>query len=147
MTVNDPWASTAVETTKENVVSEGKVVITLKQSGGYDAPWIVIHADDLEDAKRQASELLNNGLPETVAEAAAKFAATKTGVAPARTQAAPQAAPPAQQSTPPVSEGKTCNHGEMTYRSGDKNGKPWGGWFCPTPKDTPDQCKPIWKKF
>lgn len=36
-----------------------------------------------------------------------------------------------------------CKHGEMTPRSGEKNGKPWSGMFCPTPKGTPDQCQPI----
>lgn len=41
-----------------------------------------------------------------------------------------------------------CKHGEMTYRTGvsQKTGKAWKGYFCPTPKGTPDQCSPEWIK-
>jgi len=35
-----------------------------------------------------------------------------------------------------------CPHGAMTPRSGSGAKGPWKGWFCPTPKGTPDQCKP-----
>jgi hypothetical protein len=38
--------------------------------------------------------------------------------------------------------GKTCKHGEMTYRSGEKNGKTWKAYMCPSPKGTVDQCEP-----
>jgi len=35
-----------------------------------------------------------------------------------------------------------CPHGPMTARSGSGAKGPWKAWFCPTPKGTPDQCKP-----
>ncbi|AHY27114.1 hypothetical protein PBI_PHANTASTIC_51 [Mycobacterium phage Phantastic] len=40
-----------------NVVaaSEGKVVLTFKGGTGFDAPWIVIHANDLDDALDQVT--------------------------------------------------------------------------------------------
>ena len=53
--------------------------------------------------------------------------------APAYTPAAPAAAIP---------DGH-CKHGALTWRE-SKPGAPkaWKGWFCPSPKGTPDQCEP-----
>lgn len=37
----------------------------------------------------------------------------------------------------------SCIHGPRTRREGvGKNGRPYVGWFCSTPKGTPDQCSP-----
>lgn len=56
----------------------------------------------------------------------------------------PQQQPqPQQAATPPA---PSCRHGQMTFRSGNKNGKPWTAYFCPTPKGTPDQCEPVWNR-
>ena len=37
----------------------------------------------------------------------------------------------------------SCKHGVMVWRE-SKPGAPkaWKGWFCPSPKGTPDQCDP-----
>jgi len=50
-------------------------------------------------------------------------------------------------STPPAAPAPSgsepaCKHGPMTLRTGvsEKTGKPWKGYFCPTPKGAPDQC-------
>lgn len=40
----------------------------------------------------------------------------------------------------------TCEHGTMVHREGEKNGKPWSGWFCPSPRGTPNQCAPIFER-
>ena len=38
---------------------------------------------------------------------------------------------------------KTCKHGEMQFRKSKPDApKPWKGYFCPSPKGTPDQCEP-----
>ena len=43
------------------------------------------------------------------------------------------------------SAGEGCIHGDRTWRTGkNKEGKSWGGFFCPTPKGTQGQCGPIW---
>jgi len=36
-----------------------------------------------------------------------------------------------------------CKHGALVWRE-SKPGAPkaWKGWFCPSPKGTPDQCEP-----
>ena len=38
---------------------------------------------------------------------------------------------------------RSCKHGERQYRE-SKPGAPkaWKGYFCPSPKGTPDQCEP-----
>jgi hypothetical protein len=54
-------------------------------------------------------------------------------------------ATPVEQSTTksaPAAGGKTCKHGEMTFRTGTSAKGPWKGHFCPSPKGTPDQCEP-----
>ena len=38
-------------------------------------------------------------------------------------------------------EERFCKHGKMTFRSGTNAKGTWKGFFCPTPKDTPGQCK------
>jgi hypothetical protein len=37
----------------------------------------------------------------------------------------------------------SCKHGALVWRE-SKPGAPkaWKGWFCPSPKGTPDQCEP-----
>jgi hypothetical protein len=42
-----------------------------------------------------------------------------------------------------VTGGKTCKHGEMKLRSGTNDKGTWNGYFCPSPKGTPDQCKTV----
>jgi hypothetical protein len=46
----------------------------------------------------------------------------------------------------PAQAGPACQHGPMVQRSGEKNGRSWSGWFCPTPKGTPGQCQPQFGK-
>jgi len=39
-----------------------------------------------------------------------------------------------------------CPHGARTPIARVGNNGPWKGWMCPTPKDTPGQCKPMYVK-
>jgi hypothetical protein len=57
---------------------------------------------------------------------------------------APVAAPaaPAATNTWDVDPRQKCVHGMRVMRNGQGARGPWTGWFCPTPKGTPDQCKP-----
>jgi hypothetical protein len=61
-----------------------------------------------------------------------------------------QWAQPQQQAAPswsqPATAGPACKHGPMVARGGEKNGRAWSGFFCPTPKGTPDQCPPQFGK-
>ena len=42
-----------------------------------------------------------------------------------------------------IAADKQCKHGAMSLKSGTGAKGPWKGWFCPSPKGTPDQCAPI----
>jgi len=53
-----------------------------------------------------------------------------------------QAAAPA----PTVSGERQCAHGVMVKRTGQGQYGEWRGYFCPTPKGTADQCKPVYLK-
>ncbi|AWY03580.1 hypothetical protein SEA_HOOKMOUNT_49 [Mycobacterium phage Hookmount] len=50
-------AAKKAEPSVTNVIAsdEGKVVLTFKGGTGFDAPWIVIHATDLDDALAQVT--------------------------------------------------------------------------------------------
>lgn len=48
---------------------------------------------------------------------------------------------PVNPNTAPTS--RACSHGVMTPRSGSGAKGPWKGYFCPSPKGTPDQCSPV----
>ena len=84
-----------------------------------------------------AFESLVTGKPvaPTPQAAAAAFGGTIVEEAPAFAPVPPPAAAPAAGE-------RTCKHGVMTFRTGVGQNGPWKGYFCPTQKGTPDQCKP-----
>lgn len=54
-----------------------------------------------------------------------------------------EVSPVHQQPQPqPQPAGRLCQHGSMVYRTGTNARGTWAGWFCPTPKGSPDQCAP-----
>lgn len=134
------------------------VTVTLKAGQGFEAPWIVIHAESVADAKDQIDQGVFAELAERTVAAAEFFRAAhnvKKGLAANEAASAPapqpqqngpswsqqgsqQQAPPAQQG-----EGKTCIHGPMTYREGvgKQSGKPYKAYFCAAPKGSA-QCSP-----
>jgi hypothetical protein len=42
-----------------------------------------------------------------------------------------------------VVESPICAHGHMIFRTGEKNGREWGGWYC-TEKQKANQCPVVW---
>ena len=153
------------------------LTVTMKAGTGYDAPWVVVRADNANQLHERL-DAVRPGFPvisEVATELAAIFATAKglgatevpqigaaipspvvapvatpqqawAATPPAQAQqswvAPPQAAAPAAPA--PVAGGKTCIHGAMSFKSGTKNGKPWSGFFCPTPKGTQGQWEPVW---
>jgi len=123
---------------KENTLSESKITITLKGGSGFDAPWIVIHADDLEDASRQVNDeaALLADVMERVQKAGQHFAglgpskpASSSGGAPARPGAEAPGGTPAAPGP------------DWTYKTGvGKNGKTWKAWMPPRGSDA----SPVW---
>lgn len=121
--------------------SEGKVTVTLKGGLGFNAPWVVIHGATVSDALAQINDKELATLLER-AQAASKYFAMFGDAKPASNT---PAAPSGQPTAAAAGQGgnvKTCAHGQMIPRAGVKNGKTWSGFFCPTPKGTPDQCQP-----
>ncbi|MGW6624259.1 hypothetical protein ACWF99_23845 [Nocardia sp. NPDC055002] len=131
----------------------GKVTVTLKGGKDFDSPWIVIHADSVEDAYEQMSGdsgTLLAELMDKVAKAGGFFA-SKAPAKPAGGNGGggnrgggysgggggngrPQAAAEA-----PGGEKRYCNHGEMVFKSGvSKAGKPYKLFSCTGPRQ--EQC-------
>lgn len=136
--------TTRKTTKKDTAVAENNenntgVTATFKGGPGFEAPWIVLHEKDLpsldavlDDAVLLASVMNKvQDAGKTFRDAAPAAPAAQNTSTPAARQAAPEG-------------GKMCNHGAMVFRSGvsASTGKPWKGYFCPTPRGTADQCSP-----
>lgn len=143
-TSGSPWDTPPPEAAKpapvvKNVVQndEGKVVLTFKGGTGFDAPWIVVHANDLDEALYYVGDEGGKKLIELMqgVQNAGKYFASQGGSAPSNgggggggnrgRSNAPQGAkqpPPGVEPAPGP---------EYEYKSGTKNGKFWHGWFPP----------------
>lgn len=136
------------ETPTVTTSSEGKIVVSFKGGAGYADPWVVIHADDAQEAL----DLLSGDEAAITAElltrtaAVAKYFHDQVGSNPQGSQER-TAGKPAGATQEPSGETRSCEHGNMQYRAAKpESGKTWRGFFCPTPKDTPGQCKPVFLK-
>lgn len=120
--------------------SDGKVVLTFKGGRDFDAPWIVIHANGLQEAHDfvvgdNASLLAT--VMERVKVASMHFAGKDNQAAPAQ---APQRSAPQVATQAPGGETRFCEHGEMVFKSGvSKAGKPYKLFSCTAPRES--QCK------
>lgn len=113
------------------VVDPEKIVVTLKGGGGYDAPWIVIHATSIQEADSLLGAEMA-ALMEKVKKAGAHFSGGTATAAPAQSSApAHQQAPAGSPECPPGWE----------YKTGvTKAGKPYKAYFPPRGSNE----KPIW---
>ena len=125
-------APATITTQKEKPVTQdntnAKIVTTLKGGSGFDAPWIVIHADDVAEAVAVLRGDNIEELLKATKEVSDKF---NGGQAPAqqrqapRTQGMPAGANEPRPSDPPMPEG-------WTYKTGvNKNGKAYRAYFPP----------------
>lgn len=144
-----PWAGPDAEVqvdTKEIKVEtseqQGKMTVTLKGGTGYEQPWVVVHGKDSEDLLNTFDDPDFAKVLERTRKASQFFVGTSPATqAPVATQ--PQAQTPQQAPAGASGDGRTCRHGAMIHRSGfnAQRNSAWTGYFCPTPKGTPDQCK------
>lgn len=132
---------TPTPTKKENTqveTQDQKIVVTLKGGAGYDAPWIVVHAQNAEEAVQTLNDEHMTALLEATKTVAGKFnvgggGAPKRSAAP-RQQGKPQGATQAP-------NGQTPPEG-YEYRTGvSKTGKTWKA-FMPTDRNS--GLEPIW---
>ncbi|MDB2192138.1 hypothetical protein [Mycobacteroides abscessus] len=129
---------------------EGKLVTTLKGGASFTDPWIVLHAESLEETEEFFSEENAKrvaALMERVQNAGKHFVKLGGGsdtAAASPAQARSNAPAGAQQA--PGGETRQCRHGEMKFISKSTNGRAWSGFFCPQPKDATDKCEPEFLK-
>lgn len=137
-----PWITIAGD-------SEAEVAFHLKAAIGGDPV-----ATDLFGLVAEAAAALkgqytaNDVLVAPVVQAAPAPAFQPTTAGPGRWEGAPADTAPAWVGPvprplvagPPAAQ---CVHGAMVARSGNKNGRDWSGYFCPTPKGTVGQCAPV----
>ncbi|GAB4588690.1 hypothetical protein [Nocardia sp. IFM 10818] len=114
------------------VDSDGKIVVTFKAGAGFDAPWIVIHADSIADAAAQIGKELYK-LMEDTAKAAEHFKSLAPAKAGPAARPAPAAKPAYQQAPANAPE---CPPG-WEFKSGvnKTSGKAWKGYFPPRGSD------------
>lgn len=137
---------------------EAAITLTFKAGAGYDAPWVVIRADDPEQAINNLEALGQTGLLAKVAETATELhavynVAAGLGGKAEKVEGTQQKAAwsgrsgSRQQTQDAPTEDKAptpqCQHGQRVYRTGTKNGKKWEAWFCPLPRNQ-GACAPEW---
>ena len=128
-----------------------KITVTLKADGGYDAPWIVIHADSVAEAGNLLDQVEANLLTSRAAQVARSFGAqykvtTELGGAPVQTstyQPSQPPAPAAPANGAPYARpaDAVCVHGEYVWKDfQSKKGNAIKGYFCPSQSRT--DCDP-----
>ena len=122
--------------------SDGKVVLTFKGGRDFDAPWVVIHANGLQEAHDFVvgdNASLLAVVMERVQVAAKHFAGKPAAAAQGGAQ--PSTEPPQASQEAPGGEKRFCSHGEMVFKSGvaKGTGKPYSLFSCTAPRE--HQCK------
>lgn len=135
--------TTTTTTTKENKMSDNqsnaKVTLTYKGGSGFDAPWIVLHENTIEDALASAQNPALKELME-VTQAGGQHFASQGKSAPAAGGGGRSGQP--QGSQEPPAGAPDCPPG-WTFRSGtSKAGNAYQGFFPPRGDDS----KPIFFK-
>lgn len=151
--VSDETDVNSTDTEKKavrNVSAESKIVVTIKGGRDFDEPWVVIHADDLDDALKQTTEKAKLGdLMKAAQEASQAFRGFRptetTTTAPATSQGGSQ--PRSQGRPQSAGDGplgpQHCKHGQKKFWSkwDDEKNEMVQIYFCPAPKGASDKCK------
>lgn len=159
MTFKDPFAK-AVENKKEEPMAEtdsatiaesdpvAEVVTTIKLGAGYDAPWIVMHAPNVESARRlQTSPEFKTHLEHTFEvwkHVRGMVDEMGLGAVSKPSGGSGSAGPRESRPNPPGVPEIACEHGIRAYVSKGT----WAALFCAAPEGTPDsqKCEPYWKQ-
>lgn len=114
-----------------------------------DGTLINVYADNAAEFDVLLGSVLNSvGQIKTVSAALSNFTANNPSVNDLISRElggqvvdstpAPVASAPAPSAGP-----NSCRHGQMIFRESKPGAaKAWKGYFCPSPKGTPDQCEP-----
>lgn len=161
----DPWAEPQRPTTTTQDVADvhtdqNYVTVILKGGRGYGAPSVSIRGASISDALAQvkSQEAALKELLQISARYGTAYGRLVDGDAPQggqsngggqqRQQSGGRPGEPANaKSKPDYVKQEYCAHGAMTWNAGFKDGKAWGGHFCPLPKGAQDKCDPVWAKL
>ena len=147
----DTWAE-PTERVVEHVAKPERdgVVVTSKAGTGFDAPWIVLHAVDIQDAINQFNSDEYTELMDLAARKSKEFAKAFGGSAGTSKPAASSGGWGAkklaakQSVSEPDEEGPECDHGVRNWVTGRSAKGPWQAWMCPAEKNDRSKCDPIW---
>lgn len=150
----DPWEDKAEVPANEYFKYTGApdrefLTVTLKAGTGFDSPWLVFHANSVEEA---LASLKHDDLEELMDLTARKGKELAKAYSGSQGFSKPSGGTSTGYSAPSVSAGAVewdpdsedyvCNHGSATQRKGESTKGPWTGYFCPEPKGSPNQCAP-----
>jgi hypothetical protein len=122
------------------------ITTTFKGGNEFSAPWVVTRAPSVAAADALLTPEIVDYM-DKVQKIGRKFVeqGQTVNAQPAQQQTYQPQQQPAQTQAPAASQGdgRMCAHGQMVMRSGFNAQKQqaWTGYFCPTPKGTPNQCK------
>ena len=127
--------------------TESTYVVNVKTSAGT---IVTVRGDTAQELANNINEFEENAVALSVSALEGLLVGTQTPVTPAAVASAlggtivdTSFAPV----PPPTQAGQmNCSHGTMVKRSGSGAKGEWRGYFCPTPKGTPDQCQPQFLK-
>jgi len=106
-----------------------------------DGTLVNIYAEDVKELEAGLTSVLDT--VSLIASAQGALANALNRVAPSQPSAVAYAKQALGASVVGSTGGNTCKHGDLVWRESKSDApKPWKGWFCPSPKGTPDQCEP-----
>ena len=143
----DPWEDD--KPTTESVSEREFLTVTLKAGAGFNSPWLVFHANSVEEA---LSSLQHPDLDELMDLTARKGKELERAYSGSQGFSKPSGGTTTGYKAPspskgvvewdPEAEEYTCPHGDAVQRKGESAKGPWTGYFCPLQKDDPNQCPP-----
>lgn len=134
----------------QTVSAESKIVVTIKGGRDFDEPWIVVHADDLDDALKQTTDKAKLGdLMKAAQEASKAFRDFRPTEDKGAVASAPQGGSQSRSQGKPDSaeDGplgpQYCTHGKKKFWSkfDDQKNQMVQIYFCPAQKNDPSKCK------
>lgn len=104
-----------------------------------DGTLVNLYATDVKDLEVGLADL-------GMVSALIKSTAMDLGASASAVSTIKAAFPGATPVAAPAGGAPVCAHGEMTFRTGTGAKGPWKGYFCPSPKGTPNQCDPQFQR-
>jgi hypothetical protein len=147
---DDVWADKTVEVLKHiDSLDREFLTVTLKAGTGYDAPWLVFHANSVDEALESLQHEKLDELMDLTArkgkELAKAFGGSTGFSKPAASASTGFKKPATKKPAYDVdSDTHECEHGERDWVTGRSGKGPWQAWMCPADKNDPSKCDPLW---